>query len=210
MMEIAGVPILGHIIGWLRKFEIETICVNLHYLPQVITDYLGDGVVLGVAVNYSVEPHLLGSAGGVREFLDVLPDTFVVAYGDVVTNADLGRLMGVHRETRADATLFTMEVDNPTECGIVATAENGRITRMVEKPAPSEVFSTTANAGVYVVNKQVLSLVPDKGPADFGHDIFPRMLESGMRLQSCPLWDSERLIDIGTPEKLALAQELFG
>jgi NDP-sugar pyrophosphorylase family protein len=122
----------------------------------------------------------------------------LVFYGDLYTDLDIGGLIAAHRRAEPWITMALYQVDNPTMCGIVELDERHRVVRFVEKPRPDEVFSRMANAGVFVVEPQVLDLIPPEMPCDFGHDIFPKMLENGL-----PIYEylvQELLIDIGTLE----------
>jgi mannose-1-phosphate guanylyltransferase/phosphomannomutase len=66
--------------------------------------------------------------------------------------------------------------------GIVITDDDGRIVRFLEKPTWGEAFSDTINTGIYILEPQALELIPPGRNFDFSQDLFPRMLERGMRL----------------------------
>ncbi len=70
MLELSGKPILEHNILMCKKTGVKDIFINLHYLPDIITDYFGDGFKLGVNIQYHYQPELLGTAGGMLFFLD--------------------------------------------------------------------------------------------------------------------------------------------
>src|SRR5437763_9158040 len=74
MLPIGGKPLLEHHIRLLARQGITEICVNVHYLPRVITDYFGDGSQFGVRLHYSLETKILGTAGGVKRFAPILCD----------------------------------------------------------------------------------------------------------------------------------------
>jgi NDP-sugar pyrophosphorylase family protein len=97
------------------------------------------------------------------------------------------------------ATIATFEAANPSACGLVITDANGRVTRFQEKPPPHEVFTNTANAGVYVMEPAIFDyLPPDDGrPLDWGRDVFPTLLDRGI-VYSCSL--NGYLQDTGTPD----------
>jgi NDP-sugar pyrophosphorylase family protein len=74
MLPLAGRPLLEHIITHLRDCGITELAINLHHLPGAVMDYFEDGSRWGVSLRYSLEEHLLGSAGGVKRlqaFFDV-------------------------------------------------------------------------------------------------------------------------------------------
>jgi NDP-sugar pyrophosphorylase family protein len=207
MLPVGDRPLLEWIITLLKQHGIADIAINLHYKPWSIIQRFGRGDAWGVCLRYSVEEQLLGSAGAARR-LDWYwgGEPFVVFYGDLYTNLDIGQLIATHRRENAWITMALYEVDNPTACGIVALNERGHVVRFVEKPRPEQVFSHLANAGVFVVQSQVLDLVPPKTPCDFGHDLFPKMLAMSLPILGVPI--QEWLIDIGTPENYQRAQEM--
>jgi NDP-sugar pyrophosphorylase family protein len=207
MLDVGGIPLIGRTVNALKSQGFDRICANLYHMPDVITEYLGDGLGFGVQVHYSHESSLLGSAGGTKQFEHLLPETFVVVYGDVLTNANMGRLWQLHETAQADATLLVHRSDRPWECGVVEFDASGSVRSLVEKPARDAVTSQWVNSGVYVLNRSVLGLVKPGEPSDFGFDVFPTMLERGQSLVAAPLTDDEYVIDIGTFAGLASARE---
>jgi NDP-sugar pyrophosphorylase family protein len=207
MLPIAGKPLLEHTIELLRRHGITDIALNLHHRPDVILRHFGSGEPWGVRLRYSYEASLLGSAGtALRQLAWVYPEPFLVYYGDVYSDVDLGELIHRHRESDAMATIAVHQVDDPTRCGIVEYDDGGRVRRFVEKPPADQVFSNWANSGIYALNPDVLHYVSDI-PSDFGSDVFPRLLEAGCRIQVYPVTGT--LIDIGTPENYQLARQLL-
>jgi len=206
MVDVGGVPLIARTIAALRRHGFSRLYVNLHYMPDAVTEYLGDGSRFGVEVRYSRESKLLGSAGGTKQFERFLPQTFLVAYGDVLTNADIGRLWHSHALAQADATLLVHRSERPWECGVVEFDEDGCVTSLVEKPARNAVTSDWVNSGVFVLDRSVLDLVALGENCDFSFDVFPAMLEAGRRIVAVPLAPDEYVIDIGTPAGLESAR----
>ena len=180
------------------------VAINLHYKPDVIVSHVGDGTDFGVSVTYSYEERLLGSAGAAKRLEWFLDDTFLVLYGDVLTDLNIASLVEYHRAAGAALTLALYRVDDPTRCGIVQLAAAGRIIRFVEKQPREEAFSTLANVGVYVVQPRVLDFIPAECPYDFGHDLIPLLLRCGVPLYGCEL--DAYVLDIGSPERYAQAE----
>jgi len=206
MLPVGGVPLLEHIVALLHRHGVTHIAINLHYKPWAILRHLGYGQRWGVRLHYSFEEQLLGSAGAAKRLEWYLDESFVVFYGDVYTEMDLSVLMAAHQHSGALVTMALYEVDNPTACGIVELDDRLRVRRFVEKPAPDQVFSRLANAGIFVVEPQVLSGLPEQRYLDFGRDVFPRMLIEGQTIVGYPT--TAPLIDIGTPENYQKAQQL--
>jgi NDP-sugar pyrophosphorylase family protein len=212
MLDIAGKPLLERIILWLRHYGVTEIAINLNYMPHTITGHFGNGSDLGVGLTYSNEDRLLGAAGALKKVESWLDESFVVMYGDILTNLDLGRILEFHSRAAGGerrVTSVVYEVPNPTECGIVQLGAGNRIMRLIEKPAPHQVFSNLALAGVLVMEPAVLSHIPADTFHDIGHDLLPKLLAEEWPIYGMALVPGEHLIDIGTPEKYALAQK-FG
>jgi NDP-sugar pyrophosphorylase family protein len=151
--------------------------------------------------------HLLGSAGAARSLDWFLNEAFFVLYGDVLTDLDLTALARQHNRTGAVVSLALYEVEDPSRCGMVETESTGRIKRFIEKPRRDLVRGMLANAGIYVVDPSVFSWIPSDKSYDFGHDIFPKLLERGV-----PMYAFETggyILDIGSPERYAQAQADF-
>lgn len=209
MLPLAGRPMLEYTIAWLHHHGITQIGINLYHRPEVVTDYFGDGSAFGVDIAYSVEETILGTAGGARRMSRFLDCTFVLVYADVLTDLDLTKLVDFHHRHAAGPhlTMTLYHVPNPSDCGIVSLDEHGKVIRFVEKPAIDDVFSDLAHAGVSVMDPELLQFVPPDRFYDFGRDLFPRLLQSGVPIYGWPLPDTAYLIDIGTPEKYARAQQ---
>jgi NDP-sugar pyrophosphorylase family protein len=200
MVPVAGVPVVDRVLAWLARSGVHEVAVNLHHEAERLAAHLATAAPAGVRVRLSHEEKLLGTAGALRPLTDFLTSPFVVVYGDVVTDLDLGNLLARHRALGAALTMSLYDVPNPTECGIVGLDERGRVTRFVEKPARGEVFSTLANSGVLVIEPSVLDHVPPARGVDFGHDVIPALLAEGAVVAGLPLAAGETVIDIGTPE----------
>jgi NDP-sugar pyrophosphorylase family protein len=208
MLEVNGKPVLEWILLWLKAHGIEEVAINLHYRPESVRECFGDGAGLGVRIHYSVEERILGTAGGVKRVQGLFEGPLVIAYGDVLTDLDLTRLLGIHNAKGGDphVTLSLYHVANPWECGIVDIDAGGRVTRIVEKPPRHEIRSDLANAGVLVLDASLLDHVPAEGPYDIAGDLLPQLLRLGVDVYGVPLGETEYLIDIGTPEKFERAQ----
>jgi len=213
MLPVAGRPLLEHTIIHLRNCGITDLAVNLYHLPTIVQDHFGNGERWDVNLRYSVEEQLLGSAGGVKRLQSFFDDTFVVYYGDLFTQTDLRAMVEYHRQTGAVATMGLYQVPDPWNRGIVELDHNQMIVRFAEKPPRDQVFSNLANAGIYVLEPEVLNYIPPDQVYDFGHDVFPDLLVREVQVAGYVIEDL--LIDIGLPEKYeevnriaALAQPL--
>ncbi len=179
MIPIVNTPCMEHIVRLLKSYGFEDILVTLEFMPEVIREYFGDGSRWGVRMDYSVEEEPLGTAGSVKYVEDRLNERFVVVSGDALTDVDLEKAVAFHEERRAEVTLVLKKVDDPSEFGIVVVDDDGRVSEFLEKPDEDEVFSYTANTGIYVVEPGVLRDIPEGQEYDWSEDQFPKMLEEG-------------------------------
>lgn len=178
MVPILNRPIAEHIINLLKRNQIYEVIATLHYLPDIMRDYFQDGRDFGIQMTYAVEEDQpLGTAGCVKNVAELLHDTFLVISGDCITDFDLRAAIAFHRAKQSKATLILTRVPNPIEFGVVITDEKQRITRFLEKPSTSEVFSDTINTGTYILEPEVLDYLPHNQESDFSKDLFPRLLD---------------------------------
>ncbi len=182
MVPVMNKPVMEYIIELLKKHGITDIVATLQFLPAIIRNYFGDGKDLGVDLAYSTEETPLGTAGSVKKVEDYLDETFIVISGDAVTNVDLTEAVAFHKANKSVATLILKSVENPLQFGVVITDEKGRIERFVEKPNWSQVFSDTVNTGMYILEPEVLKLIPADKPFDFSKDLFPKLLKAKKRM----------------------------
>jgi len=206
MLRLQERPMLEYIICHLAQHSFNQIAVNLHFMPEAIRGYFGDGSCFGVELIYSYEPELLGTAGGVKKmenFLDV-GEAFIVHYGDVLTDQDFTVMLQFHRKHKALATLLLHQ--RAYSNSIVSLDEKGRITNFIERPteeARRGVNSRWVNSGICICNPQLLDEIPADAACDLARDIFPRLIESN-RLYGFPLSGYRCAVD--SPDRLAEAR----
>ena len=173
------------------------------YLSDQIENEFGDGSAWDVAIEYSKEPHPLGTAGAVklaqRNLLDS-PD-FLVMNGDSFLEIDFRQLIRFHRAHGGLVSMAVSRVPSATRYGTVAVDAGGRVVGFTEKTGSNS--TGLINAGVYVFNRAAFGHIPD-GPVSLERDVFPRLLDHGVYA----LEQHGMFIDIGTPEDYARAQQL--
>jgi len=177
MVPIVNRPIVGHILNLLKRHGFDDVILTLFYLPQVIQNYVKDGSEFGQRIHYAIEADQpLGTSGSVKACQPHLDETFLIISGDSLTDFDLTAAVKFHKEKKSLATLVLTRVPNPLEFGVVITDGEGKITRFLEKPTSSEVFSDTINTGLYILEPEVLDFLPEGKESDFSKDLFPTLL----------------------------------
>jgi NDP-sugar pyrophosphorylase family protein len=169
---------MQHNLELLKRHGIKDIAANIHHYPEQIENYFGDGRSLGVKLAYSYEEKLLGTAGGVRRMalkVAAIQETFVVLSSDALTDINLKRLLAFHRDKKALVTIALARVPEVSQFGVALLDEQGRIVGFQEKPQPAEAKSDLVNSGIYIIEPEVLKMIP-AGFHDFGHELFPRLV----------------------------------
>jgi mannose-1-phosphate guanylyltransferase/phosphomannomutase len=181
MVPILNRPITEHILYLLKQHGINEVIATLHYLPDAIRDYFGDGHDFDVNMHYVVEEDRpLGTAGCVKNVESLLDSTFLVMSGDSITDFDLSAAIRFHKQKRSQATLLLRRVNEPMAFGVVIIDDQNRIQRFLEKPSTSEVFSDTVNTGIYILEPEVLRYLAPNTPSDFSEDLFPVLLSNNV------------------------------
>jgi mannose-1-phosphate guanylyltransferase len=208
MIPVLNRPFLEHTIAYLKNYQVQEIVLAVSYLPEVIQQYFGGGTGCGVRLAYALESSPLGTAGAVKNAEHYLDSTFIVLNGDIFTGLNLADMLALHRQKRAKATISLTWVDNPSAFGVVETDSEGRVLRFVEKPPPDQVTSHWINAGIYILEPDVLRHVPANSFYMFEQGLFPRLLELGELVYSYPFEDY--WLDMGTADKyLQLSGDLL-
>lgn len=164
--------------------------MTLGYMPEKIKQAFGDGHSFGMNITYFTEEEPLGTAGGVKNAEEFLDDDFLVISGDAFTDINLSELIDFHYLSGGIATIAAKRVKDPSLYGVMLTDSDGRITAFEEKPL--HPVSNLVNTGIYVMNKELLRLIP-QGFCDFSKHVFPLLL-GRLYAKECDCYWS----DIGT------------
>jgi mannose-1-phosphate guanylyltransferase / phosphomannomutase len=230
MLAIDSRPILEFVVSGLRASGIRRLLVVLQFHPGSIVRHFGNGEKFGVGLDYLLQEGDLGTAGSVKQaarFLD--QDDFLVSSSDILFHGDLAEGEEFHRASGGEATIALTEVDEassgapdgarrsgtgpsgfgpsefgPSEFGTVRVDPRGRITEFREKPLRGTVPSKLVNAGIYFLSRRALAVIPEGVPFDFGHQLFPSLVQRGRPIHGWRLPGYWR--DIGTPEALSAAR----
>ena len=205
MLPLNGHPMLAYILGHLKRHGFDQLAINLHFKPETIPGYFGPSPG-GLAVTYSHEPELLGTAGGLKKmeaFFRPEP-AFLVQYGDVVTDQNFTDMFQFHRQRGALATLL-LHRRAKSNSVVTLDAEN-RIIDFLERPSEERRQGQTSpwvNSGVCVCSGELLDEIPSGKSCDLPRDIFPRLIGT-RRIYGFPLSGYRCAVD--SPERLLEAE----
>ncbi len=191
MVKLIDKPILEYIIELLVKHNITDINIALGYMPEKIIEYFGDGSAFGVNITYFVENQPLGTAGCVKGCLNSREDDFLVISGDAFTEINLTKAINFHYAKESLFTIISQPHYNPVGLGLLDIDENFCVTAFIEKP--EKIQPSLISTGIYIINKNAMTLVPENTKYDFAKELIPRLLGQVYAYVDYSYWT-----DIGT------------
>ena len=210
MLPLNGRPLLEYIVCHLLRQGFDEIAINLHFMPELIRDYFGDGSRFGARLCYFHEPELLGTAGAVKNMASFVgqDDLVLIQYGDVLTNQDFTAMLDFHRERQATATLLVHR--RAASNSALEVDEHGCVVRFLERPTEDQrrtVASPWVFSSVTLGGAALLEAIPSAIPCDLNRDVFARLAGTG-RLFALPLPGERCAVD--SPERLEEARAAAG
>lgn len=200
LFPIEDKPIAEILVCQLQRAGAYEIIMCLGYLADLIKLYFQDGHSYGLKIRYSVEPEPLGTAGPLKR-VNALEDNFLVVNGDELTTLDFRSLYAHHLAMEADMTIAVQQKSICSSFGVLEVM-NDRITGYSEKPS----INYWASMGIYVINKRVLSFIPENKRFDMP-DLVQSLLAEQARVVS---YESEDAwFDMGVMADLEKAKETF-
>ena len=211
MVDVRGKPILLHIINLFKKYGITDFIIALCFLPDVITDFFGDGTKFGVKIRYTYEnpKRPLGTAGAISLSQKFINNTFIVTYADILRELDIKKMIDFHKKSKTFATLNVYKRDSKDAKSIVIMDKRKKIVQFIERPNHSDLSKKYiwVNGSFYILEPEIFEWIPRDKKSDFGSDIFPKLLAFKKSLYAYPT--TGYFVDIGDLKKLGLARETF-
>lgn len=197
MLQVAGRPILEHIIDRAKVQGFSNFIFAIYYLGNMIEEYFGNGERFGVKIEYLREEAPLGTAGALSLLNPIPSSAFVVTNGDVITDIHYGELLDFHQQHNAAATMAVRMHGWQNPFGVVQI-QGVEIIGYEEKP----ISRSYINAGVYVIEPSALRLLTKSVPCDM-----PALLEliSAQEGRTVAYPIHEQWLDVGRPEDLMTA-----
>jgi len=201
MLPIGGKPILENVILGFKKNGFSNFYISLNYKGEKIKDYFGDGQSLGVTIQYLEEESRMGTAGALSLIEEKQSLPIIVMNGDILTKVSFEDLLDFHVSNEAAATMCVREYDMEVPYGVVGLNKSN-IVSIEEKP----VQQFFVNAGIYVLNPEVLDLLPENSAIDMTN-IFEQLVSDKKTILSFPI--REYWLDIGKPDDFEKAESDF-
>jgi mannose-1-phosphate guanylyltransferase len=200
LIPIGNKYVIEYIIDYLKQNEIRDIVMLVSNNEiDLLKNHIQDGSRFGVHVEYSTAERV-GTAGALDAAKELLGQTFLVYYGDVLTNIDLKKMMQLHLTKKAVCTL-AVSTAVPIEYGVARVDDDGRITYFEEKPVLKEY---PVSIGIDVFERDVLSYC--KPNTDIAQHVIPSLLRDGKGVYA--YMTDKRHYDIGTFKSLEEVRQL--
>ena len=207
MVTIGNRPNLEHQLLLAKRDGFASLLFLVSHLADRIKAYFGDGRRFGMEISYCAEIPPLGTAGALQHARALLQDRFLLLYGDVFIECDLGRLYADHAEHNPLATIVLHPNDHPEDSDLVEIDADGWISAIHPKPRSTDQYlPNMVNAGVAMIERKFLELIRPGQPGDLARDIFP----VAARIRGLRAYRSaEYFKDFGTPNRLARVRKDF-
>lgn len=157
MLPLGDKPMLEHILLQLSNQGFSNFYFSVHYLPEVIKNYFGDGSQWGVKIRYVQEETPLGTGGA----LSLLPSNInkkplIMINGDILTDLDFTDLLKSHLNMEADISVCLREIETSISYGVVDVVDN-YVSAIREKPT----YRHKINTGIYVINQDAIKTLKE-------------------------------------------------
>ncbi len=193
-------PLLDHTLEWLSRAGFDRVVINLHHAGQSIIECYGTRA-FGLAVHYSHEEELLGTAGGPRAALDQLGKNVLLVNGDTVGLMALGPLIRHHHESGSLATLALQRGAATADYLQVTAAATGELLAFpgsTLEPVPEGAVRGVFT-GLHIVRREVLEMIPRGTPAGIVDTIYQRLLTEELPIHAVPVHGT--WYEVGDPRR---------
>ncbi len=201
MISVGGRPLAETIVSNFVAQGFTKFYFSLNYKADMIRDHFGDGSEFGAQIQYVLEDEPRGTAGSLSLIPEHPKGPLIVMNGDLLTNVNFAHMVGFHHENKVMATMCVREYTHEIPYGIVEN-DGTKLGSIIEKPS----HSYFVNAGIYVLNPEVLNLVPREGFFDMP-GLFEKIRAIGGESAVFPI--REYWLDIGRFEDLERAREEY-
>ncbi|RME27172.1 MAG: nucleotidyltransferase family protein [Candidatus Zixiibacteriota bacterium] len=199
LVPVGDKPIIEILLRRLHRGGVRTVRLAVNHLAHLIEAVVGDGSRFGLTITYEQEDKPLSTVGPIARMVD-LPEHFIVANGDILTDLDVSDLYRFHLANKAAVTIATHQRRERSDYGVLEVDDKQRVVGFQEKPERTMLVSM----GIYVFSRTVLDMVP-KGSAYGFDDLMRDLLGQRQNIVSFP-YDGYWL-DIGRPDDYARAQQ---
>lgn len=180
MVPLLNKPLLAYILEHLKNYNISEIKINLHHLPELIDAYFNDGKELGLNISYSLEKELCGTAGALKRVSSFFDSTTLVHSGDCLVDVDFSNFIEFHKGLKSDFTILTYESFHKNIEFELEVSDDSKIISLRK----SNNRVKLSPVGVYLIEPQILELIPQGKYFDIDADLIPTILKNNFNCYS--------------------------
>jgi UDP-N-acetylglucosamine diphosphorylase/glucosamine-1-phosphate N-acetyltransferase len=203
LIKIGGKPILQFCLEAVKRAGIDEGIIVTHYMGDAIRSYFGDGEKLGLKLTYVEQKAILGTGNAAEVAEPYLDGDFVLIYGDLLFGQNTVKtVLSQFKKGKIAAVMGVIPVDKPESYGIIEQDADGKVKRIVEKPAAGNAPSNLANAGVYAFSKEVFDKIKQTKASIRGEweltDAITMLAQEGKTIMATQL-NKDDWFDVGRP-----------
>lgn len=199
LLKIGDQTLLEHNIDHLSQFGLTDYSISVHFLAYKISSLLGNGEDRGVNIRYVMEDHPIGTIGALGLIDEYQHDTILLMNADLLTRIDLDAFYSHFLESGAAMAVATRPYSVSLPFGVMEVDDQLAVHGVKEKPN----FTYQTNAGIYLIKKELVGLVPQNQPFD-ATDLIDAAIAEGQHVTAFPVLDY--WLDIGNMEDYTRAQ----
>lgn len=198
MLKVGGKPILEHLIDRFVRFGISNFYLSINYLGNQIKDYFEDGSSKNVSITYVEETTKLGTIGGISQINDFKNNAVLVINSDILTNINLEDFYVHFLENGSDMAIACVPYVVNIPYAVLDT-NGSNVLGFKEKPS----LNYLTNAGIYLIKKEILSLIPQDTFYN-ATDLISHLLEENLKVTNFTILDY--WLDVGKMDDFQKAQ----
>lgn len=220
MVEVGGKPMLCRVIEKVESIGVNALVINVHHHADVIESYLKKNDNFGLDIRISDErKKLLDTGGGVLAAMQLLEgsEPILLHNADILTDFDIREMLNAHVDSGSDVTLLTSERTTSRyllfdKDGVMRGWKNEKTGEVKPAGLDESGLEKLAFGGVHIISPAVFPLL--EAYRDEHGDVFsitPFYVENcgKLKIKSYRPTEKYRWIDVGKPETLAKARQMF-
>jgi dTDP-glucose pyrophosphorylase len=200
LLKVGEKPIIEYNIDRLAQVGIDNIYLSINYLGDQIVEYFGNGSAKKINISYVREDKPLGTIGSILLVDNFKHDDILVMNSDILTNIDFADFYKTYKESGAEMAVAATSYHIDVPYAILETGEDQSVKSLKEKPR----YTYFSNAGIYLINKKILNMIPGDTFFDITH-LMDKVLEMDYKIITFPI--NGYWLDVGKHEDYIKAQE---
>ena len=198
LLKVGDKAIIDYNIERLISYGVRHLSVTVNYLKEQLEKHFAEPKQ-GIQVHTVCEPRFLGTIGSIQFVQNFYNDTVLIMNSDLFTNIDYEDFYLHFKEHDADMSIAAVPYTISVPYGIFEL-EGREVKGVLEKPT----YNYYANAGIYLIKRELLNFIPDDKFFN-ATDFMEILMQKGYKVIRFPL--NGTWIDIGNPQEYQKAKE---